>query len=141
MVIEGRLDQHRYREDILAPAGLPFYREVRRMQRDKEEVHWMEDGARYHNTKANRQWRAKNAFVSMLWPAQSPDLNPIENVWAIIKRRISSKRHKIKSAEEMAIALKKEWESLTVQDYIKCIDSMWDRVRLCIKARGGPLKY
>jgi DDE superfamily endonuclease len=125
----------------LALAGLSFYREVRRMQQNKKEVHWMEDGAKYHNTKANHTWRMKNGFASILWPAQSPDLNPIENVWAIIKRRISRKRHKIKNTKDIVAAVKKEWEFLTVQDYIKCIDSMKKRVHLCIKAKGGPIKY
>jgi len=62
-------------------------------------------------------------------------------VWAIIKRRISKKHHKIKTAEDMAVAVQKEWEALTVKDYIKSIDSMRKRVRSCIKAKGGPIKY
>jgi transposase len=135
------MDQHRYREEILAPFGLLFYRAVRAMQLEKEEVHWMEDRARYHNTKANWNWRATKAFVAMRWPAQSLDLNLIENLWAIIKRRISKKHHRIKTAEEMGIAVQKEWELLTEKDYLKCVDSMRKRVRLCIKAKGGLIKY
>jgi len=108
----------------LEPAGLPFFKKIQRVQNGIEEVHWMEDGARYHNTKANRAWRMKKAFPSMQWPAQSPDLNPIEHVWAIIKKRISRKRNTIRTAEEMSQAVLKEWEALTVADYIKCIDSM-----------------
>jgi hypothetical protein len=61
----SHIDQHRYREEILAPFGLPFYRAIRAMQLGKEEVHWMEDGARYHNTKANRNWIVTKAFVAM----------------------------------------------------------------------------
>src|SRR5579862_5277056 len=44
VVDDGRLNQY-----WLAPAGLPFYKKIQRMQLGKEEVHWMEDGARYHN--------------------------------------------------------------------------------------------
>jgi len=76
----------------------------------------------------------------MQWLAQSPDLNPIENVWTIIKKRISWKHYRIQTAEEMGQAILKEWEALMVADYIKCIDSMEKRVRLCQLAKGGPLK-
>ena len=101
----------------------------------------MEDGARYHDTKANKKWRAARSFDAMPWLAQSPDLNPIENLWSIIKRRISKKRHIIKTAEEMGIAVQKEWDSLTEADYLSCVDSMQERVKRCLRAKGGHIKY
>ena len=101
----------------------------------------MEDGAPYHGTKANKAWRNEVNFPAMKWPAQSPDLNPIENIWAIIKRRISRRRHKIKTAEEMGQAVQREWELLTEKDIQKCVDSMQKRVRQCIKNEGGSTKY
>jgi DDE superfamily endonuclease len=95
----------------------------------------------YHYTKANRAYRQQVGFPRKWWPAQSPDLNPIENVWSIIKRRINRKRHRIHSKEEMIEAILKEWASLTTADYLKCIDSMEKRVKICILAEGGPIKY
>ena len=138
---DGRMNQHRYREEILAQHGLPFYQTMKEMRQGQEEVIWMEDGARYHSTKANKKWQAARSFDAMPWPAQSPDLNPIENLWSIIKRRISRKRYIIKTAEEMGIAVQKEWDSLTEADYLSCVDSMQERVRRCLKARGGHIKY
>jgi hypothetical protein len=41
----------------------------------------------------------------------------------------------------MGIAVQKEWELLIEADYLKCVDSMKKQVRLCIKAKGGPIKY
>jgi hypothetical protein len=62
-------------------------------------------------------------------------------MWSIIKRKISKKYHKIKTTEEMGIIVQKEYELLTKADYLKCVDSMKKWVRLCIKAKGGLIKY
>ena len=77
----------------------------------------------------------------MIWPAQSPDLNPIENLWRIIKGRVSSRRHQIHTVEEMKVAISEEWEQLTKEDYRKCIESMHKLCKLVIMVRGGSIKY
>jgi len=38
-------------------------------------------------------WKAENDIQTLDWPAWSPDVNPIENVWSIIKRKLQGKRH------------------------------------------------
>ena len=77
----------------------------------------------------------------MIWPAQSPNLNPIENLWRIIKLRVSRCRHRIHSVEEMKETIKEEWERLMEEDFRKCIESMKKRCKFVIKARGGSIKY
>ncbi|KAG5299890.1 hypothetical protein I7I50_06578 [Histoplasma capsulatum G186AR] len=49
----------------------------------------------------------------MKWPAQSSDLNPIENLWAIMKFHISKIQHRIHSEAEMRIELQMIWDSIT----------------------------
>ena len=78
-------------------------------------------------------------LLRMKWPAQSPDLNPIENLWRIIKIRVSARHYQIHSVEAMTEALMNEWDKLTARDFRKCIASMPKRCHMVIKAQGGPL--
>ena len=76
----------------------------------------------------------------MPWPAQSPDLNPIENLWSIMKYEIS-KLPKPKSIDEMALLLAEQWNQLTPKVWKNLIESMPRRVKACIEAEGGSIRY
>lgn len=75
----------------------------------------------------------------MNWPAQSPDLNPIEQVWELLDRSILKR---LKTSEEHVWKnLQKVWLSLTPLLLQKYIFSMKRRCQAVIKAKGGHTKY
>jgi transposase len=45
----------------------------------------MEDGTPVHKSKVAKDWRENHDLEKFEWPAQSPDLNPIKNVWKLLK--------------------------------------------------------
>ena len=74
------------------------------------------------------------------WPGNSPDLNPIENLWYVVKNKVSEKHPTSLSALQLAI--KEVWVKEISSDYCcKLIESMPHRLQEVIKNKGGHTKY
>ena len=133
-----RMTSKRYISMILNTAAHPFYEKV--MEHCGDAI-WQEDGAPYHTSKLTRDYEKSLVMAVIDWPAQSPDLNPIENLWATMKLRISKRRHRISCIEEMEDVLREEWDKLTAEDWRKCVASFQARCKAVIKNRGGMTRY
>ncbi len=68
------------------------------------------------------------------WPANSLDLNLIENLWSIVKRKMRNKRPK--NADELKATFKETWAFIPPQQCHKLITSMPRRIEAVIKAKG-----
>ena len=75
------------------------------------------------------------------WSAQSPDLNPIENLWDEIKRSVKNEKRKPKNLNELERLVKKTWRSIPQDKIKRLVESMPRRVQAVIDANGGPTKY
>jgi transposase len=60
----------------------------------------VDDGAPVHRSRAPKNWRKRKGIEKLVWLANSPYLNPIENMWKILKANIQ-KKHRPKNLEEM----------------------------------------
>lgn len=73
------------------------------------------------------------------WPAKSPDLNVIENVWGRIKYNLRATV--FESKDHLWAEIVKEWEK-TPLDFIRGLyDSLPDRIEAVIEANGGHTRY
>ena len=71
------------------------------------------------------------------WPAQSPNLNLIENVWAMMKSILQKCSTPITNIANMKIALQEVWVGLNIENYEPLIVSLSTRMANVIKAKGG----
>ena len=75
----------------------------------------------------------------MSWPARSPDLNLIENIWAWIDKRLV--KESIASVAQLQQALEKLWKEFPRELCIRLVKSILRRVCACVKVRGAHTKY
>ncbi|GFX88956.1 transposable element Tcb1 transposase [Trichonephila clavipes] len=93
-----------------------------------------------HRAKVVQKWLKDHTVNRMNWPGQSPDLNPIENLWFKIGYEISKKKPSNK--RELIEALIFSFKHTVTKDLLlKLVHSMPKRCRAVIKANGWLLKY
>ena len=110
---------------------------------DRNEIRFQQDNATPHTSGTTKEWFRANGFsveTVFDWPAQSPDLNPIEHVWYQVKRRLNTYPTRPTTTKELEARITTEWYSITNEECLRYIDSMPKRIDKVINAKGGPIR-
>jgi len=99
----------------------------------------VQDGAPSHTAKATQAEFLSKGLELIKWPAQSPDLNPIENIWSLLKYKTGL--HFPTTRDKVVEAAQLEWSRLTASDISRCCQSMRQRCQAVIDAQGGPTRW
>ena len=91
------------------------------------------------NAELNRQWLIWNIPKQFKTPVQSPDLKPIEHLWAILK--MGAHKVSIKSKKHLKGVVIQEWEAISSEICRNLVNSMHRRCVLVIRAKGYATKY
>lgn len=133
-IIDGIMDHKKY-IDILKTHLQPS---VQKMGIAENFIFTQDNDPKHtaHNTKL---WLVYNTPKWMETPPQSPDINPIENLWDHLDRKV--REREIRNKTELAIALQEEWEKIPPQVTQNLVDSIPRRLEAIIKNKGSHTKY
>ena len=98
---------------------------------------WQQDNSPSHPPNYTIGFLNKIVPTYLVWPPKSPDLSPIEQVWAYIKKRLSGKRFQNKV--ELFQAIKNEWQNIPIEKLHNYYSSFLARCYICRKYNGENL--
>lgn len=116
-------------------------RTIKKFDFDPERLWFAHDNARVHKTK-EVQDRLSELHVNVMdWPPYSPDINPIENIWAILKRRLRCYDEEADCHQTLWQRIVRIWFDITADELAPYYASMPERMQAIVDAGGGPIKY
>ena len=129
------MDSENYVE-IFSKNLASFYSELRTNER-----FFMQDGATCHySTYSRRKFFEKQGFQPIKWPPQSPDLNPIENLWSILKEGLWRRRSEIKNEKDTWKIAQELWSKIPEELVKKIYRSLSERCTKIVQAEGMRIK-
>ncbi|GFY11245.1 transposable element Tcb2 transposase [Trichonephila clavipes] len=135
VVANGTMTDQRYIDEVL----LPHVRFFRGAVGDK--FVFMDDNATCHRILAVQDCLDSESIQRLVWPARSPDLNPIENVWDVLGRQVAGRNYPPTNKNTLIRALTEEWDKLPQQLLDNVMQSMVRRVECCFTLHGGHILY
>jgi transposase len=105
-------------------------------------VYFQQDGASIHQSKSTKEWLARQGVRLLnggVWPAHSPDLNPVEHVWPYVTRQLEDRV--FNSKDDLWSALESAFAAVPPAAIQKLYTSMSRRLAAVLVARGGNTKY
>ena len=102
---------------------------------------FMDDNAPVHRANTVKAYKENNQINETEWPAQSPDMNIIENIWLRIKRDIENQTSNVTTPQQLFDVIRGAWQNIPV-DYVK---GLYETIpgRLCevLRMKGHLTKY
>ncbi len=99
---------------------------------------FQQDNAPCHKAYKVKRWIEDQGIRMLDHPPQSPDLNPIEFIWAIIKNEVEKKSPKTKI--ELRCCIELCWENLKNEVVVNCIDHLSKTIEKIIQVNGNFIK-
>lgn len=108
---------------------------------EERNIVFQQDNDPKHASKLVSHWLKTQQFQVLEWPAQSPDLNPIENLWSIIKRKLGAYENPPTGMNELWERVNEEWANISIEVCENLVKSMPKRLKQVITNKGFHTSY
>ncbi|GFW79047.1 transposable element Tcb2 transposase [Trichonephila clavipes] len=125
----------RYADEILRPHVFPYAGAI------GDSFVFQDDNSRPHRARLVENMLKAETIQRVEWPACSPDLNPIEHVWDMLRRRIAARPRPPATVRDLEIALLEEWNSIPQSLIDNLLASMANRCAAVLAVRGDHTPY
>ena len=133
--ISSRMNSEIYCQ-LLEEVLIPFSENIM-----DENMVFQQDNAACHASKSTKQFLKDHNIPVLDWPACSPDLNPIENVWGRLSRNVFKLGRKFEIVGQLKRAIQEEWLKPSPNTLNSFIKSMPRRIQEVIVKRGNVTHY
>ena len=135
--VQGKMDAEQYCEILEEGVEESF----ESLEMAEDERYFQQDNDPKHTSRKADKWFSDNNITPLMWPAQSPDLNPIEHLWQHLKTKLQQYDTPPTGVHELWERVAKEWTGIPPETCQKLIESMPRRIQAVLKAKGGHTKY
>ena len=118
--VEGRMDAKQY-VDILEEN---LDKSRKKLKVEKKKAIFQQDNEPKCTSNLAQKWFKDNKIDLMEWPAQSPDLNPIEHLWNILQCKLNKYEEPPKGVYELRDRVAEEWNKITPEECQNLIESL-----------------
>lgn len=139
--IKGKTSLHCFRDNMTGASYVDIIREHLPEVDELFGKRWrfLQDNDPKHTSKIAKEFLQANVPTIVDWPSNSPDINPIENLWSIIKRGVEIRQPQ--NIEELDRFMVEEWEKVSKSIIVNLIMSMSERCQLVIDCKGERIPY
>jgi transposase len=140
--IEGNMDKTLYKEILEDEQKKTVDYTCEKLKLRRDQVIFQHDNDPKHTSNLVKDYLQEQDYQVMDWPPQSPDLNPIENMWQLLKLRLNEYETPTRGMNMLYERSSEIWyNTIKVEEVQKVIESIPNRIKACIKNKGYWTKY
>lgn len=128
---DGRMNGLNY-VNVIEPVLLPY---IKKTFNHNDTWYYVQDNAPCHKSVLATKWFKKHKINVLDWPAVSPDLNVIENLWDIIDKKLIT--YSVHNVNELQKAIQEIWTNIATETCEDLVRSMQRRIKKCIQVKGS----
>ena len=123
-------------KDVLEKSVKPYFHRFH-----DASLTFMHDNAAVHASRATKDWFVAAKIPVLDWPAISPDMNPIENIWGIMAREVYADGKHYENIRELENAVKCSWNNVSDNIIKNLLASMPKRMAQVYKNNRNVCDY